>query len=437
MITSVSKIARSLVLLSTAAHAANIGSHNDVCFDASISNNQLYNGAASHLWQCAASWNQNWDIGNYGICLSGVNKCIDVKDGDGYHTQIWDRTGGRNQRFSYKNNGQFEWADTGRCLTIPDYQYHNGVGLVLDLCSKQLDSQVFSYGGVIGWEAVQRMQQQGSRTPPKTDSSVSTTNDWVKRLFPNGNKRLLAWGVYDGYLKNIIGGSKIAGLYHWADPDVPGNPKLFIPMYWGWAKKDKWERQLQLLGGSTPKMVLGFNEPDTGPNDQSAGMDARWSAELYKQEIHDRFANKGTVLVSPAVAWDYQGWLNTFMNRCNELGCKVDAIGYHIYLPVKGDVDGAVKEMKKRLEAVYAMYRKPIMLTELGITPKGMGNAWEIKTFLQKAANYLDNTDFIAAWAFSGCYTSDNPWDGGVGGDTAFFNKDGSITDFGATFAWG
>lgn len=423
--------------LLTSVLATNLGLYTtkNLCMDARLSPRwQMQNGLPAQAYTCANSDNQQITFRQDRLVAFGRDQtfCLDLTDGRWAPGTIFQyyqcSPGNPNQEWLYQPNGFIQSvAHPEFCVDVKDGVYQNGNVFQAWWCDPNNKNQIFSYGGKIGY----------SNGAGSGSAVASGNSDWVKRLFPKGRKACLAWGVSDAFYKNIVGGSKISAMYHWADGDVQGNNKLFMPMFWGDSKWDKWNKQLEAIGSSTPKVVLGFNEPDLQLSEGSAGMNPEWSAELYKKEIHDRFASKGSILVSPAVAWDYSGWLKRFMNKCNELGCRVDAIGYHIYLPINGNVDGAIAEMKKRLEAVYAMYKKPIMLTELGLTREGGGSDWQIKDFLKKAVDYLDNTDFIASYAFSGCFVRGNGWDGYLDSNSAFFNADGSLTDLGATYAWG
>lgn len=422
-----------LLLLSIATlkcACTNVGlSHNlNLCIDAqSNGGRDMYEGGQAQAWQCAATDNQQITFVDQNVrfgqaqrmCLTVQNnqfqpgtrlvvqKCI-----NGVGGQIW----------RYLPSGQIQNVVRPEfCVHVSNGQYRNGNPLDIQYCSKGDLDQTFSVNGKVGWDREEEQQQ------PR----------WVQQLFPNKNKRILAWGVDDRFLKNIIGGTKIAGLYHWQMQDVKGNYKLFMPMYWGDSKTNEWRAQLQALGNTLPKVVLAFNEPDIGPSPGSAGMDPYKSAAIYKREIHDRFAGRGSVLVGPSINWDYSGWLRKFMTACDQMQCQIDAIGYHVYVPLHGDVMGAVNEVKDRVQKVYAMYKKPLMITEIGLQKTNTDTPQQIKQFMLQIADFLDGQDYVASWAFSGCYVNGQAWDGYMTNISGFFNADGSLTDLGYAYAWG
>lgn len=76
------------------------------------------------------------------------------------------------------------------------------------------------------------------------------------------------------------------------------------------------------------------------------------------------------------------------------------------------------------LTDAHAKLKKPIWLTEF----MGRGTLEEQKKFLEFAVPWLEKQDFIERYAVFGAFDDGNEW-------ANFFNKDGSLTDLGKTYA--
>lgn len=200
----------------------------------------------------------------------------------------------------------------------------------------------------------------------------------------------------------------------------------YIPTYWGHSKNSSWAAVKAELGNTVPVAVAGFNEPDVA---SQANMDPATAAYSFYKNIDLAYGRRGANTITPAIAWNIDGWLVPFMNKCKSLGCEIDAIGLHIYLDLNGDVDAAVAEIKSRVNKVYNKTGKPIVLSELGLTSKGGGSSAQIADFVAKASAYLDNSPLVAAWALSAVFAYGAGWDNYLNSNMAFFNSDGSMRD--------
>lgn len=111
---------------------------------------------------------------------------------------------------------------------------------------------------------------------------------------------------------------------------------------------------------SSPRHVLGWNEPDVGSN----GPDSATAISAWPS-AYSALSNGGNCRIgSPAPAHttlQSGDWFYDFMQGINN---QVDFIALHYYSPSFSDVAGGVAELQKYIEGVYAVYNKPIWLTE-------------------------------------------------------------------------
>jgi hypothetical protein len=220
---------------------------------------------------------------------------------------------------------------------------------------------------------------------------------------------MLAYG-YDSTVAASIGiGPMISSYHHWEDNIITQMPAkdTFIPTYWGITKNASWAAVKATLGTKIPPVVMSFNEPDISTQ---ANMDPAVAAWVFYNEITIPFGKKGSNVVSPAIVWNLNGWLVPFMNRCNQLGCNIDAVGQHIYVGINGDVNAAIASAKKQITAVYAAFGKPIIISEIGLTAAGGGTSAQILAFVQGIGSWLDDTDYVLAWALSAVFSKGNGW---------------------------
>ncbi|UZJ53607.1 hypothetical protein CBS101457_002927 [Exobasidium rhododendri] len=177
---------------------------------------------------------------------------------------------------------------------------------------------------------------------------------------------------------------------------------------------------------------MSFNEPDIS---SQANMDAVYAAHVFYNEITLPFGRKGSNVVSPGIVWD-TAWLKTFYATCEELGCGIDAAGQHIYVGINGNVNAAVASVKQQITTMYALFGKPIILSEVGLTQAGGGTSAQIVDFLRKVGAYLDGNSNVLAWALSAVFSKGDGWDGYLNSNMAFFDADGSISDLGYKYMY-
>lgn len=141
-------------------------------------------------------------------------------------------------------------------------------------------------------------------------------------------------------------------------------------------------------------------------------------------------------MVSPAIAWNVNGWLKPFLTQCAQLGCGIDAIGMHFYVDINNNTDAAVSYIRTTVESVYARFGLPLVLGEVGLTQKGGGTDEQIADFVQKVGNYLDNSGAVLAWGLSAVFAKGAGWDGYLNSNMAFFWPNNTLTDLATMYMY-
>lgn len=233
-------------------------------------------------------------------------------------------------------------------------------------------------------------------------------------------------------------GAYVGSYHHWEDNVIPQMPSrvTFVPTYWGPTKKAQWQTVKSTLGATVPAAVMGFNEPDIA---SQANMDPVKAATEYYNEITRVYGVKGSMMISPSVVWNVDGWLAPFMTQCAKLGCNIDAMGYHIYLDLqkdgKGSVDNLIKLIDQRITYLYNKFKKPIVLGELGLTQAGGGSDAQMLEFMRKSGAYLDKSPYVLAWALSAVFRKGQGWDSYLNSNMAFFDANGNLSQLGQEYA--
>jgi len=196
----------------------------------------------------------------------------------------------------------------------------------------------------------------------------------------------------------------VAWWYNWAFVpddgvrDVFGSIGLeYVPMVWG-ANVDTLQVQQRILPGAAT--LLGFNEPNFH---EQANMPATEAAARWPQVQAVADAN-GLRLVSPAVNFcgggchdtDPFAYLDDFFASCD--GCRVDAIGVHLYVGCKGENGNHAQWMINHLKTFEARFPHPIWLTEFACDDAKSPE--DQRAFLVDAVAYLESDPRIERYAW-------------------------------------
>ncbi|GAA5836263.1 hypothetical protein JCM3766R1_003471 [Sporobolomyces carnicolor] len=177
---------------------------------------------------------------------------------------------------------------------------------------------------------------------------------------------------------------------------------MYVPMLWGTKKLDGWEAAAASAMESGATHVLGFNEPDL---EEQANLTPAAAASIWSSAI-EPLATKGAKLVSPAVSNGVLTddgkpmgvpWLLEFLDACQ--GCTIDAVALHWY-----DKASNLEYFQNYVAQAHANLSKPIWLTEF----MGTGSAEDQAQFVTSAVEWLEEQDFIEAYAAFGAFC-DNP----------------------------
>jgi len=147
-----------------------------------------------------------------------------------------------------------------------------------------------------------------------------------------------------------------------------------------------------------PKVLLGFNEPDSA---SESNLDPSTAAQLWMEYIEPLKA-RGIRLGGPSVTASSTGqpWLKAFFAACNT--CTIDFLPLHWY----GD---GTEGFYNYLWTIHGLYPNlPIWVTEFASTS---ANQTEVAQFLNATIIYMDGLDWIERYAWFGYF---RPEDGNI-----------------------
>lgn len=168
--------------------------------------------------------------------------------------------------------------------------------------------------------------------------------------------------------------------------------------------------------------LLGFNEPDAKTQGNTTVEKAL--------EAWPKLEAAGLRLGSPACVHPDNDWMVAFVKGVEKRGLRVDFICMHSY-----GGPGA-ESLVKRIEKVYALFKRPIWITEFAVAD------WDAKTPAgnrykpEKVANFVANLlprleamDVVERYSW---------FHGGISGSSLasskLFNPDGSLTAIGDAY---
>ena len=181
----------------------------------------------------------------------------------------------------------------------------------------------------------------------------------------------------------------------------------YVPMLWGYYP-NKFEDVTDLMLNPHPKIVFGFNEPESRSQSNLSLEHALEGWERLVTKMEKRIG-ENTVLVSPSCVRPTREWCRSFMQQADERGLRVDAIGVHWY-------GGANAEaFISTLIETYEIYgNRPIVVTEFAIADwdaeKSEDNKFSPEQalgFMQVALPWLENTDWILGYAWFSFQSTD------------------------------
>jgi len=288
------------------------------------------------------------------------------------------------------------------------------------------------------------LKRPPSKTPPGkvslVDSPKSTARESSSLFYPRGKKgvcfTLREKGKTGSYTEDL---PKMRALnpswaYSWGPgpPDgVPVESLLgggieilpgdeigkgfdYVPMLWGYYPKLFEDSTDQILG-ENPRMILGFNEPDSS-SQSSLAVDLAiegWERLARKVEEAEESMNTNVLLVGPSCVHSRGSWCRSFIEKADERGLKLDAIGVHWY--GGASPEALINELRQTHEA-YG--KRPILLTEFAVADWNASSKTdnrftpgEVLAFMEEVLPWLEATEWIVGYAwFSFKQTSRAGW---------------------------
>lgn len=220
----------------------------------------------------------------------------------------------------------------------------------------------------------------------------------------------------------------ISWMYDWGARPPVGLPKgvEFVPMVWGYYGK-KTESLFPMLKkeyeAGKIHYLLGYNEPDH--KDQS-----NMSVEKALKTWH-LFEETGIPLGGPAAANPLGPWQKPFMKAVEAKHMRVDFVCVHSY----GGPNA--KAFLARLKKIHELYHRPIWITEFAVADwkakKEGHNRFtpeQVQAFMKAVLPALDRLPWVQRYAWFSFGQSSL-----VGGPSALFKPDGSLTKLGKIYA--
>ena len=305
----------------------------------------------------------------------------------------------------------------GRCVTL-------ALLAVLAACSSATTSADGANGA-------------GTTSPPSSGPSMSSDGGGGGQQPDGGSssastacKRGVAYGHHSTADMQALS-KGISWWYNWTfDPDTGVRDTFasmgidYVPMVWG-ANVDTAQVAQHVLPGATA--LLGFNEPNFNAQANLSASDAaaRWPSVQAIADAH------GLKLVSPAVNFcgggcqetDPFAYLDAFFAACP--GCRVDALGVHVYVGCKGENGNHAKWLIDHIKTYETRFTQPIWLTEFACNDAA--SADDERAFLVDAVTYLESDPRIQRYA----------WFAGRADNVKFVDllgADGQLTALGQTY---
>lgn len=209
----------------------------------------------------------------------------------------------------------------------------------------------------------------------------------------------------------------------------------YTPMIWGQGTIKEVAFENAQKNGY--KYILGYNEPDLR---NQANMDVDKVINRWQD-----FVNTGLRLGSPATAtapcWS-SNWFQPFMQRINASpSLNVDFIAVHCYWGTDLESNKAALQFLEAIDETYALYHKPIWITEFAVGEQHKSlsmadptTAQQVQKFLKIVLEGLEARSYVERYS----WFSFDPEDNSAATDSAsglWNRKTGELTDLGKLYA--
>ncbi len=237
-------------------------------------------------------------------------------------------------------------------------------------------------------------------------------------------KRGLGMSTKDPAWRAKLQAVNVNWFYNWG-PDLPVNAPdgiEFVPMVFRAKAGDPLTRVSEKIKLQKSKYLLGLNEPDTP---KQGNMTVEQALAVWP-----KLMALGVPLVSPACVHPDKDWMKAFMKGVEERSLRVDFVAVHSYGGPNADA------LMQRLEAVHALYRRPLWITEFGVgdwkaktRAENIHSPERVQAFMTELLPRLDACAFLQRYAWFAARPSSPSL-----GSCALFNDDGSLTRLGEIY---
>ncbi len=198
---------------------------------------------------------------------------------------------------------------------------------------------------------------------------------------------------------NWISPLNVSWFYDWGTGDATTALREYAMMAWGRGAANNPANIDAYIAKDDVTHLLSFNEPDNTDQSNISSTEA--------VTLHQKLAATGYRLGSPATTeGEATKWLSDFMTKANTDNVKVDFIAVHwydwgSYLSTKStspDPQLVFNRFKNYVNNIYAIYKKPIWITEFNANKNTTSATHE--AFIQLALPWLEAQDFVERYAY-------------------------------------
>ncbi|TKB99072.1 glycosyl hydrolase [Pedobacter cryophilus] len=217
------------------------------------------------------------------------------------------------------------------------------------------------------------------------------------RVMPISNITKKGMGAKDN---SVIANVNPAWFYDWGALDVSTTNTEFVPMAWNINLANNFLNLNTYPTRTDVNTLLAFNEPDG--TSQANIPDVNVALPVYKNLLRT-----GYRMGSPATKEEnWNNWLSDFTTIASADDARIDFVAIHWYdwgnwsssTNANPDPEQVLTRFKNYINAVYALYKKPIWITEFNANvnrPSAVQDA-----FMRLALPYLESDNRIERYAY-------------------------------------
>lgn len=165
-----------------------------------------------------------------------------------------------------------------------------------------------------------------------------------------------------------------------------------------------WSLDTSMVESGLINRIIGFDSPD---DEGTSVLSVENALDLWPS-----LESLKTPLVSPVCVDPLGQWMKNFMATARATCRRVDWIGVRWYGPAN------FHKFKGTMTEIYNTYQRSLMITEFSLDSDDFHSVPEALTFMKQAVPWLEQTDFVAGYAWSSILNT----------TSALFETDGSLT---------